>query len=142
MHGFVSSFPDGYETVVGERGTKLSGGQKQRVAIARALLAEPRLLLLDEATSALDSESESLVQAAIANAIKDRTSVSIAHRLSTVVDADVIGVVVAGLVVGTGTHAELLQDCAQYATLVSKQLSNVSSKTDLSASSIDSSHTN
>jgi len=127
VDAFVKTFPDGYDTVVGERGVKLSGGQKQRVAIARALFADPRLLLLDEATSALDAESEALVQAAIERLVENRTSLTIAHRLSTVVDADLIAVIVEGACVGVGTHASLLRDCAQYQALVRKQLASSSS---------------
>ena len=107
-HDFISSFPEGYETVVGERGIKLSGGQRQRVAIARAILKDPVILLLDEATSALDSESESLVQEALQNLMKDRTSFVIAHRLSTIRNADKIIVLEDGRVKESGTHAELI----------------------------------
>ena len=102
------SFPDGYDTVVGERGYRLSGGEKQRVAIARVLLKDPPVLILDEATSALDTVSERIVQTALDDAARGRTTIAIAHRLSTVVDADVIFVVRAGRIVESGTHAELL----------------------------------
>lgn len=105
---FISSFPEGFETVVGERGIKLSGGQRQRVAIARAILKDPVILLLDEATSALDSESEALVQEALTNLMRNRTSFVIAHRLSTIRNADKIIVMEDGRVKEAGTHAELM----------------------------------
>ena len=108
-YDFIMSFPERMDTKVGERGVRLSGGQKQRIAIARALLRRPRVLLLDEATSALDSESEAVVQDALEKAQRDRTVVSIAHRLSTVVGADKIVVIEGGRVREQGTHAALME---------------------------------
>ena len=121
-HDFIAGFPEGYRTVVGERGVKLSGGQRQRVAIARAILRDPAILILDEATSSLDSESEQLVQQALDGLMHGRTSVIIAHRLSTVRGADRIFVIDAGRVVEAGTHAELLaREGGKYRTLVELQ---------------------
>ncbi len=120
-HGFISAFPDGYETVVGERGIKLSGGQRQRVAIARALLKDPRILILDEATSSLDSESESLVQEALDTLMAGRTVFVIAHRLSTIRSADQIIVLDDGRTVQQGTHEQLMAQGGVYAELYRKQ---------------------
>jgi subfamily B ATP-binding cassette protein MsbA len=118
---FIESFPDGYDTVVGERGVKLSGGQRQRVAIARALLNDPRILILDEATSSLDSEAEALVQSALETLMKGRTTFVIAHRLSTVRNADRILVLDEGSIVEEGTHDQLLALGGLYADLYAKQ---------------------
>jgi ATP-binding cassette subfamily B protein len=124
-HDFITSFPDGYETLVGERGVQLSGGQKQRVAIARALLKNPRILVLDEATSALDAESEHLVQKALEDQIGKRATLIIAHRLSTVKRADKILVMQEGRVVQVGTHSELFkQENGLYHKLVERQFEN------------------
>ena len=121
-HDFIAGFPEGYETVVGERGVKLSGGQRQRVAIARAILRNPAILILDEATSSLDSESEHLVQQALNLLMEGRTSIIIAHRLSTVRRADRIYVIDDGRVIQTGSHAELYADeGGKYRTLVDLQ---------------------
>jgi subfamily B ATP-binding cassette protein MsbA len=116
-HDFIEELPDGYNTIVGERGVKLSGGQKQRITIARAILKNPSLLILDEATSALDTESEAIVQRALDNLMQDRSSIVIAHRLSTVIGADRIVVMDKGEIVDAGKHGELLKRCAIYANL-------------------------
>jgi ATP-binding cassette subfamily B protein len=120
--GFVSGFPEGLLTRVGERGQQLSGGQKQRIAIARALLKDPRILLLDEATSALDAESEALVQEALARLMRGRTAIVIAHRLSTVVGADRVVVIEGGRVAEEGPHGALLGKRGVYARLVERQV--------------------
>jgi len=123
-HDFIMSFPDGYRTRVGERGTRLSGGQKQRIAIARAFLRHPRIMLMDEATSALDAESEAQVQAALDRLISSgsHTVLLVAHRLSTVQNADCIAVVDGGTIVEQGNHAALVAQNGTYARLVRRQM--------------------
>ncbi len=116
-HEFISTLPDGYDTLVGERGVKLSGGQRQRIAIARAILKDAPILVLDEATSALDSESEKLIQASLSNLMKGRTSLVIAHRLSTIAKLDRIIVLENGKIIEDGNHAELLAQKSTYAKL-------------------------
>lgn len=118
---FIKKLPDGYETMVGERGVKLSGGQRQRIAIARAILKDAPILVLDEATSALDSESEALIQEALGNLMKGRTSIVVAHRLSTIAGLDEIVVLNDGKIVEQGTHAELLRRGGEYQKLWSRQ---------------------
>ena len=120
-HEFIQGFPDGYDTIVGERGVKLSGGQRQRVAIARAILADPRLLILDEATSSLDSESEAMIQDGLRVLRRGRTTFVIAHRLSTIQSADQILVLEHGQIVERGTHAELLAAGGRYRVLYDTQ---------------------
>jgi ATP-binding cassette subfamily B protein len=121
IHDFIASLPDGYETIVGERGYRLSGGEKQRVAIARVVLKNPRLLILDEATSNLDSESEALIQHALERVMAGRTSLVIAHRLSTILSADQILVIDQGRLVQQGTHEELLEQGGLYRDLYERQ---------------------
>jgi len=120
-HAFITSFPEGYATLVGERGVQLSGGQKQRVAIARAVLKDPRILILDEATSALDAESEHLVKEALDRLMKGRTTLIIAHRLSTVKDASRVCVIDGGRIVESGSHAALMENEGLYRRLVERQ---------------------
>jgi ATP-binding cassette subfamily B protein len=121
IHDRVMEFPDGYDTIVGERGYRLSGGEKQRLAIARVLLHNPRILIMDEATSALDTASEREVQKALDTLMGSRTTIAIAHRLSTIVNADVINVIDAGRVVESGTHRSLLRQGGVYASLYQEQ---------------------
>jgi ATP-binding cassette, subfamily B, bacterial len=121
IHDRVMEFPDGYDTIVGERGYRLSGGEKQRLAIARVLLHDPRILIMDEATSALDTASEREVQKALDALMGSRTTIAIAHRLSTIVNADVINVIDAGRVVESGTHRSLLREGGVYASLYQGQ---------------------
>ena len=117
-HGFIEEFPDGYDTVIGERGLKLSGGQKQRVAVARAMLKDAPILVLDEATSALDTKAERAVQAGLDELMKDRTTLIIAHRLSTIADVDTIVTLDRGVISEIGSPAELAQSDGIYAELL------------------------
>jgi ABC-type multidrug transport system fused ATPase/permease subunit len=122
-HDFISSFPEGYQTIVGDRGIRLSGGQRQRIAIARAILRNPNLLILDEATSSLDTESEQQVQAALSVLMKNRTSIIIAHRLSTIRHANQIIVLKAGSIAENGSHEELMsKENGIYRRMVEKQV--------------------
>jgi ATP-binding cassette subfamily B protein len=121
IHGFISELPEGYYTVVGERGYRLSGGEKQRLALARVLLKNPRIMILDEATSHLDSESEALIQEALGRLYANRTSIVIAHRLSTILSADLILVMDRGKIIERGSHADLLALGGLYAHLYETQ---------------------
>jgi ATP-binding cassette subfamily B protein len=123
IHNFIVQLPDGYDTIVGERGYRLSGGEKQRLALARVILKNPRILVLDEATSHLDSESEALIQDALKRVMVGRTSIVIAHRLSTILAADQILVMDRGKIVESGTHQELLDADGHYASLYRTQFS-------------------
>jgi len=129
IHTFIESLPDGYETIVGERGLKLSGGEKQRVAIARAILKKPHILIFDEATSSLDSQSEKLIQTALSQVARHHTTLVIAHRLSTIVDADQILVMEQGQIIERGTHLELLNLAGVYAHLWALQQEEKQQKT-------------
>ena len=120
-HEFIMDTPDGYQTTVGDRGSRLSGGQRQRISIARAILKNPPILILDEATSALDTESEKLVQEALEHLMRDRTTLVVAHRLSTIRNADVICVIHDGKIVEQGKHDELLALNGYYAKLYAMQ---------------------
>jgi ATP-binding cassette, subfamily B, bacterial len=120
-HRFIMDLPEGYDTIVRERGTRLSGGERQRIAIARALLRNPPILILDEATSALDAESEHLIQRALKALLRGRTAFVIAHRLTTVRDADRIVAIKDGTIVEAGNHTELLAQGGYYASLLTKQ---------------------
>ena len=121
IHEFVLSMPDGYETVIGERGVKLSGGQKQRLSIARVFLKDPPILILDEATSALDNSTEILIQQSLDELCKGRTTVVVAHRLSTIKNADRIAVVNGGRITEMGNHGELMTLGGEYAKLYALQ---------------------
>jgi ATP-binding cassette subfamily B protein len=121
IHHFIHDLPEGYDTVVGERGYRLSGGEKQRIALARVILKDPRILVLDEATSSLDSESESLIQEALKRIMANRTSIVIAHRLSTILAADLILVIDRGRIVERGIHSDLLASNGLYAQLYQTQ---------------------
>jgi len=121
IHDFIQGLPDGYDTIVGERGFRLSGGEKQRLALARVILKNPRILILDEATSSLDSQSEALIQDALEKVMADRTNIVIAHRLSTILAADMILVMDRGRIVESGAHDDLLQKGGLYATLYETQ---------------------
>src|SRR5213075_3350406 len=121
IHDFIAALPDGYQTMVGERGLKLSGGEKQRVAIARTILKRPRILLFDEATSALDTRTEREIQRSLEEVSRGRTTLVIAHRLSTIVDADEIIVLADGRIAERGTHADLLRRDGVYAAMWRRQ---------------------
>ena len=120
-HSFISKLEHGYQTIIGDRGSKLSGGERQRLTIARAVLKNPPILILDEATSSLDTESERLVQEALTNLMQNRTSIVIAHRLSTIQNADEILVMQSGRIIERGTHQNLMASNGTYKRLVEMQ---------------------
>lgn len=134
-HDFVSKLPEGYNTRIGERGGLLSGGQKQRIAIARSIISEPKVLLLDEATSALDPHAEGIVQKALDNVSKDRTTIVIAHKLATIREADNIVVMAKGRILEQGTHSSLLAANGAYSRLVQAQTLTSSAAADVADSS-------
>lgn len=134
-HDFISKLPEGYNTRIGERGGLLSGGQKQRIAIARSIISEPKVLLLDEATSALDPHAEGIVQKALDNVSKDRTTIVIAHKLATIREADNIVVMAKGRILEQGTHSSLLAANGAYARLVQAQTLTSSAAADVADSS-------
>ena len=121
---FIEQLPDGYDSIIGERGVKLSGGQRQRIAIARAILADPKILILDEATSNLDSESERLIQNSLSELLQERTAFVIAHRLSTIAGADKIVVLEDGRILEVGSHDQLLKEGGRYKEMVMLQMNN------------------
>ncbi|MEO2066007.1 MAG: ATP-binding cassette domain-containing protein, partial [Desulfurobacteriaceae bacterium] len=123
IHDFITSLPKGYDTLIGEGGIQLSGGQRQRIAIARAVLKDPDVLILDEATSALDSETERAIQKAIDERFKDRILITVAHRLSTVLNSDEIIFIKEGRIIGKGSHKELYSEIPDYKRLVDLQFS-------------------
>ena len=128
-HDFIDQLPDGYDTFLGEKGTRISGGQKQRIAIARAILADPVILLLDEATSALDAASERLVQSALNTLQQNRTTLVIAHRLATIRQADKIVVLNSGKILDVGKHSDLMLRNTTYAQMVELQFGGLTSAT-------------
>jgi subfamily B ATP-binding cassette protein MsbA len=121
---FINKLPDRFDTLIGDRGVTLSGGERQRIAIARALLGDPQILIFDEATSSLDTESEKTVQNAINNVLQDKTAIIVAHRLSTILDADIILVLKDGEITEIGTHSELLEKHGIYRKLYNIQFEN------------------
>jgi ATP-binding cassette, subfamily B, bacterial MsbA len=130
IHDFIMKLPDGYETEIGERGTKLSGGQRQRISLARVILKDPRIIILDEATSELDTETEALINTAIENLLRNRTTFIIAHRLSTIMKSNKIVFLKSGKIIGTGAHRELYESCPHYRHLFDLQFAQPSEQTE------------